>query len=92
VEVVIALIALAAVALVVMGAVVITDMLVRRDLAKKVVPVMGNEPAIPLTYKIWQELKPDLEKAAPSAIAAFEHAVANGHAKEINETIKIQAN
>jgi hypothetical protein len=70
VELLLALIAFAAVAFVVLGAVVITDMLVRRDLAKNVVPTTGNDPALPLLYQVWKELKPDLEKAA-SALDAI---------------------
>lgn len=69
-----AFIALAAVAFVVMGAVVIADMLVRRDLAKKVVRTVGNDPVLPLVYKIRSELKPDLEKSAPAIDALLKGA------------------
>lgn len=82
--IVVALIGFAAVAFVVMGAVVIADMLVRRDLARQVVPIDGNDPSLPLLYQIWKELKPDLEKAAPAMEEIVQAALAkqNGHALE----------
>ncbi len=95
VGVVAALIGFAAVAFVVMGAVVITDMLVRRDLAKSVVPTKGNDPALPVQYKIWADLKPDLEKAAPSIDTIIRAAVANqtaGHSLEDLLWKKVEAN
>lgn len=60
----------------------------------------GNDPAVPLTYQIWQELRPDLEKAGPSldvilkealaARAAGSVARANGHSAGFKETIEIE--
>ena len=82
-----ALIGFAAVAFVVMGAVVITDMVVRRDLAKHVMPTNGNDPAVPLQYQIWAELKPDLEKVAPSIDAIARAAVAKQEARRPLEDI-----
>jgi hypothetical protein len=103
-DVVLALVGLAAVALVVLGAVVVTDMLVRRDLARAVVPINGNDPSLPLFYQVWKELKPDVEKAASAleAIAKDELAArraaglartapGNGDAETFRERWEIEA-
>jgi hypothetical protein len=85
VELLLALIGLAAVAFVVLGAVVIADMLVRRDLAKTVVPIKGNDPSVPLLYQVWTELKPELEKATSALDAIAKDEDATRHVAEAVE-------
>ena len=69
----VALIGLAAVALVVTAAVVITDIRTRARLAMWVVPKKGDEAAVPVLLEIWNDAKKagaPIEKLAGSAIAS----------------------